>query len=1521
MPNVHSLTHPRKLPTLKRIGKYLSAFFAKMKTAPQAILLVVLGLSLLFSGQAAQAAAEQVDNTWNIIRKADGQVVCTLHVAHEGEPTIAEIAHACGNVPASEWQDGKFRLVQVSPTATPSVVLHSWMETPATVADLQTNRPLTYLAGKMIAAGYVDVSACNGSALLENGSASPCGLEAARPFVFVWQNRFDPYIFNAAAEQQIPAFMFKNLLIQESQMWPQASRHSPPEYGMGQLTENGADTLLMWNNGYFRQICREALDKSKCEKDYLSITASERAFLRGATLIEVRADCSTCPVGLDLKVAAESIPVFASAIRANFNQIDQIAVNLTGKRAVNLMEIQEVWKLAAANYHAGPGCTSNAMRATLKVNDPLRWKNISKHFGAGCESAIKYVDAVTNMDDSLEIPPVDRIEAAIRIINGLPPLTSTPTPILTIDPGTIITATPTADVNASPTSEIGPGTNATPTVDVNASPTSTLDPASTATPTSTLEATATQMPLFPIDITPVVIDQSVQQQLASPHVQNEVLIKIDPQNRADAVEALRSIGIILKLNSDPIDSLSTLVVNVPASQLASALTALQNINGIEFVEPNYLVEMAGTPNDPGFSQQNNLWVIQAPQTWDALPTMQEVLVAVIDTGVDVNHPDLANFIWQNAGETGQDSNGSDKRTNGIDDDANGYVDDWQGWNMIAGNNDVSDNQGHGTHLAGIIGAQMNNSLGIVGVAPNARILPIKALDNNGFGTYAQVAEGIVYATKMGARVINLGFGGTGSSQLLQDAIDYAAAHGVLVVAAAGNGGTNVPYYPAAYSGVIAVSAVDNNLSWATFSSSGDHISLTAPGIGIYSTIPGGSYASYSGTSMSSAEVSGVAALLAGQPQFSDPNLLRSALLSGAYDLGLPGRDPYFGYGLVHALDALAYVGPILPTPTPWIVPTSTPGGVGGVYAMAAQDLWGFTQSSTYAITDPANSIDKAFNDLLASSTGPFGASSARSWIFTAMDDTSLTAVASVDLDLRFYMTGWVNDSYAIQVFDNTNPACALGWCTVYTLKFNPLTSTEGQPPSTLTTLSIPVTTILNTVTRVNNAQVRIAGAGAALPTDNVTIYIDEVRLRVLDTLPPTATPTSTPVFIPTATLPASRWMTATPLANEPHNNFMSATVDQCAACHRSHTAQGFALRSNTGEEQVCFACHNADVQPAFTAKTNTLTRFFSHGVGTYTNIHFSAEDSGAYFGGTNRHIECEDCHSPHSASRTDPSGFVSAPSIQQEMYDSSGVDPDWTVAGVPNSYTLMTTAGREYQVCFKCHSSYTTLPTYNPDGYQAGVGYVANGLFKLGNSAGAQVADSRDLAKEFNSYQVSFHPVAALGRNRNMSAGSFVAGWSQDSMTYCSDCHQTANAPANGEGPHGSSLLHILDGSTDYITKIDPNGSCPGGCPNIHDSGELCFKCHQYGTYATGTNPVSTTHFANGIENLHAFHSFGSCYTCHDTHGSEQAHLINFDTSVVTINPGYTSQSAWQFNSAIGTGTCFVACHDGAHGSGTSYTP
>ena len=373
-----------------------------------------------------------------------------------------------------------------------------------------------------------------------------------------------------------------------------------------------------------------------------------------------------------------------------------------------------------------------------------------------------------------------------------------------------------------------------------------------------------------------------------------------------------------------LDDLGALLLKVPPEALAQTLERLRANPLVEYAEPNFAAQAFDTPSDPLYpAQAGSLGQIQAPAAWDVTKG-QGVVVAVVDTGVDAAHPDLQANIWQNPGETGTDGGGNDMRTNGIDDDGNGYVDDWQGWDFVAGDNLPADDNGHGTHIAGVAAAGMDNGQGMTGVAPGAKIMALKALDSTGNGTYAAAAEAILYAVHNGARVINLGFGGTGNSQALQDATDYAYAHGVLVVAAAGNSGTRATYYPAANQDVVAVSAVDEALNSAPFSTYGDHISLSAPGAAIYGTVPGGDYRPFSGTSMSAAQVSGVAALLASLPQFPTAAEVREALLGSALDLGAPGRDIYFGYGLVQALNAINYVpAGGTPSPTPSPTPTST----------------------------------------------------------------------------------------------------------------------------------------------------------------------------------------------------------------------------------------------------------------------------------------------------------------------------------------------------------------------------------------------------------------------------------------------------------------------------------------------------------------------------------------------------------------------------------------------------------------------
>lgn len=258
-------------------------------------------------------------------------------------------------------------------------------------------------------------------------------------------------------------------------------------------------------------------------------------------------------------------------------------------------------------------------------------------------------------------------------------------------------------------------------------------------------------------------------------------------------------------------------------------------------------------------------LVKAPETWAKGYTGQGVVVAVLDTGVDYNHQDLSSNIWTNRKEI---------PGNGKDDDGNGYIDDYYGWNFDGNNNSTLDVNGHGTHVSGTI-AGVNNSYGVTGIAYNSKIMPVKVLDDEGSGSYSAIANGIYYAVDNGADVINLSLGGGRSNDTLQKAIEYASSKGVIVVMAAGNDGGSQPAYPARYAKNygLAVGAVDQNKNLADFSNraGADQLTyVTAPGVNVYSTLPGNEYASYSGTSMATPHVAGVVALmLSANPNLSD----------------------------------------------------------------------------------------------------------------------------------------------------------------------------------------------------------------------------------------------------------------------------------------------------------------------------------------------------------------------------------------------------------------------------------------------------------------------------------------------------------------------------------------------------------------------------------------------------------------------------------------------------------------------------
>lgn len=287
------------------------------------------------------------------------------------------------------------------------------------------------------------------------------------------------------------------------------------------------------------------------------------------------------------------------------------------------------------------------------------------------------------------------------------------------------------------------------------------------------------------------------------------------------------------------------------------------------------------PNDPLYAQQWHHQRIHSEPGWD-LAKAPGITIAVVDTGIDCVHADLAAACVP-------------------------------GYDFIGLDDDPSDDQGHGTIEAGAAAAAVDNGVGIAGLGWGARLMPVKAMDSRGSGSHGSIAAGVLWAADHGAAVINLSLGGPQTSNTLQEAIDYAVGNGATVVASAGNLGTSTPMYPAAYPNVIAVAATTPADTRAPFSSYGDHLDVAAPGFDILTTTMGGGYGRFDGTSEAAALASGFAALLKAQQPARTPAEIQRLMEQTAEDLGAPGRDPYFGSGLIQVAAALAVA---LPTPTP-----------------------------------------------------------------------------------------------------------------------------------------------------------------------------------------------------------------------------------------------------------------------------------------------------------------------------------------------------------------------------------------------------------------------------------------------------------------------------------------------------------------------------------------------------------------------------------------------------------------------------
>ena len=328
--------------------------------------------------------------------------------------------------------------------------------------------------------------------------------------------------------------------------------------------------------------------------------------------------------------------------------------------------------------------------------------------------------------------------------------------------------------------------------------------------------------------------------------------------------------------TESLPAIDASVIDVPGGQASEAIAALQADPSVEYVEPEVLLQATDVaPNDSLWSQQWGPKRVEAPAAWEATRGSASVVVAVVDTGVDATHPDLAGAVLP-------------------------------GFDFV--NNDALavDDNGHGTAAAGVIAARTNNLVGAAGVCWNCSIMPVKVLSAEGWGSTSAIASGILWAVAHGADVINLSLGGTGTTTALADAVAYATSQGVIVIAAAGNNGNATRFYPAAYTDVISVAGTDSSDARYDWSNYGSWVQFAAPGCNV-AVDAGGGYVNFCGTSSAAPIVSGIAGLAhALEPELSNGTFV-DALRSAAVSIGSPVQ-----YGRVDAAGTLEALGLIPP---------------------------------------------------------------------------------------------------------------------------------------------------------------------------------------------------------------------------------------------------------------------------------------------------------------------------------------------------------------------------------------------------------------------------------------------------------------------------------------------------------------------------------------------------------------------------------------------------------------------------------
>ncbi len=357
----------------------------------------------------------------------------------------------------------------------------------------------------------------------------------------------------------------------------------------------------------------------------------------------------------------------------------------------------------------------------------------------------------------------------------------------------------------------------------------------------------------------------------SDHRPGVVLVKLGSQVSAKQATDLLEVPGLVMLGE--IADLRVQRVGVPPGQEEAMVDLLSKDPRVEYAELDHLVLATLIPNDTSYSLQWGPSKIQAPAAWDVTVGSSDIIIAIVDTGVDLDHPDL-----------------------------NGKI--VSGWDFANDDPIAQDDHGHGTHVAGIATAETNNSQGVAGISWQAQIMPVKVLDNEGEGSYSDVAEGILWACNHGAKIINLSLGGSAYSSTFEDAVNQAYGSGCLMVAAAGNGYGNGVDYPARFAAVMAVAATDQNDIRAGFSDYGLEVEVAAPGVDIYSTLWNDKYGWKSGTSMAAPHVAGQAALVWSACPYLTHEEVRTVIQSTADDRGPAGWDVYYGFGRINALAAV-----------------------------------------------------------------------------------------------------------------------------------------------------------------------------------------------------------------------------------------------------------------------------------------------------------------------------------------------------------------------------------------------------------------------------------------------------------------------------------------------------------------------------------------------------------------------------------------------------------------------------------------